>query len=120
MQIEIGNKLKKKFYKDQFSDSLFTDIKVVTTEYGKQVYKTFKVVYAKLKSAEFLSDLKGYKKCKELQGERKGQLSMRLDRKWRLIFEPMELVGQNIRKPDKGLDWSKVTTVRVLEIADYH
>lgn len=120
MQVEIDDGLKKEFHKDQSSGRMFPSERRVTANYGNPVYKTLKVIHTKLESADSLSDIRGYKNCEELRGDRKGQLSMRLDRKRRLIFEPVELAGQSIRKPDKGLDWSKVTAVRVLEIVDYH
>jgi len=57
-------------------------------------------------------------KCKELKPPRKGQLSIRLDLKWRLVFTPD---GQETPvKPDGGLNWSKIKKVKILEIVDYH
>jgi proteic killer suppression protein len=37
---------------------------------------------------------------------------------FRLIFEPADEPVP--RKDDGGLDWTKVTVVRILEIKDYH
>jgi proteic killer suppression protein len=55
----------------------------------------------------------------ELTADRKGQLAVKLDKGYRMVFEvtnaPLPL------KPDGGLDWSQVTAVRVLKLAeDYH
>lgn len=56
--------------------------------------------------------------CHELKGDRKGQLSVRAAGGWRLVLEPAhEPVPM---KDDGGLDWRKVTAVRVLEVVDYH
>ena len=55
--------------------------------------------------------------CHELAQDRAGQLAISLDGLFRLIFEPIEPVP---RKPDGGLDWSKVTAVDIIEIVDYH
>lgn len=57
--------------------------------------------------------------CHELAADRKGQLAVKLDRGYRMIFEvandPIPL------KTDGGLDWNRVTAVRVLKLAeDYH
>ena len=58
-------------------------------------------------------------RCHELKGDRKGQLSVDLDQPYRLIFEP---ANEPIpRKPDGGLDWTKVNAIRILEVGvDYH
>lgn len=57
--------------------------------------------------------------CHELKGSRAGQLAVKLDKGFRMVFE---VANDPIpRKPGGGLDWSKVTTIRVLELAeDYH
>lgn len=46
------------------------------------------------------------------------QLSLDLDHPYRLIFEP---ANEPIpTKPDGGLDWNKVTAVRILGVEDTH
>ena len=57
--------------------------------------------------------------CHELTADRKGQLAVKLDKGYRMVFEvandPIPL------KTDGGLDWNRVTAVRVLKLAeDYH
>ena len=57
--------------------------------------------------------------CHELTADRKGQLAVKLDKGYRMVFEvanePLPL------KTDGGLDWNQVTAVRVLKLAeDYH
>ncbi|MFC0864860.1 type II toxin-antitoxin system RelE/ParE family toxin [Sphaerimonospora cavernae] len=55
-------------------------------------------------------------RCEELTGDRKGQLSVRLDANYRLIFEPEEWIAD-----DQGsLDWTAVMAVVLIEIVDYH
>jgi plasmid maintenance system killer protein len=66
---------------------------------------------------EDLRDLPG-PRCHELRENRAGQLSVDLDYPYRLILEPAN--APLPLKPDGGLDWTKVTSVRVLEIADTH
>lgn len=56
-------------------------------------------------------------RCEELKGSLKGQLSVRLQGGWRLLFEPQAPVA---RKPDGGLDWSATRAIRVVAIEDYH
>ncbi len=57
--------------------------------------------------------------CHELKGNRAGQLAVKLDKGFRMIFEPAN--DPVPRKPDDGLDWSQVTAIRIIELAeDYH
>lgn len=57
-------------------------------------------------------------RCHELAGDREGQLALALPDGKRLIFEPTH--NPRPTKPDGGLDWTAVRSVRILEIADYH
>jgi plasmid maintenance system killer protein len=57
-------------------------------------------------------------RCHELTGGRKGQLSVDLQHPYRLLFIPAN--DPVPRKPDGGLDWSKVTEIEIIEIADTH
>jgi toxin HigB-1 len=57
-------------------------------------------------------------RCHELHHDRAGQLAIDVRHPYRLIFEP---ANEPIpRKDDGGLDWSQVTSVRILEVEDYH
>ena len=57
-------------------------------------------------------------RCHELTGNREGQLSVDLKYPYRLIFEPADKPVPS--KVDGGLDWGKVTTIRILEVEDTH
>lgn len=57
-------------------------------------------------------------RCHELKGNRKGQLSVDLDHPYRLIFEPAD--NPIPKKPDAGLDWNKVTTIKIVGVEDTH
>ena len=57
-------------------------------------------------------------RCHELTADRKGQLSVDLKHPHRLIIEPAD--DPVPRKPDGGLDWNKVTCIRVIEVEDTH
>ncbi|TXK43292.1 killer suppression protein [Nonomuraea sp. C10] len=67
--------------------------------------------------AETLDDVRHLGgRCEELTGDRKGQLSVRIDANYRLIFEPEEWIAD-----DHGsLDWTAITSVVLIEIVDYH
>jgi proteic killer suppression protein len=66
---------------------------------------------------EVLRSLAGTR-CHELKGNREGTLAVDLKHPYRLIFEPANDPIE--RKPDGGLDWTKVTSVRILTVEDYH
>ncbi|OGW55328.1 MAG: killer suppression protein [Nitrospirae bacterium RBG_13_43_8] len=57
-------------------------------------------------------------RCHELKGSKKGQISADLDHPYRLIFEPAD--NPIPKKPDGGLDWNKVTKVRIIGVEDTH
>ena len=73
-----------------------------------------------LRAATVLEEMRNLPgRCHELTGDRKGQLALDLVHPHRLIFEvansPVPM------KTDKGLDWTKATSIRIIEIEqDYH
>ncbi len=72
-----------------------------------------------LAAAGCLEDLRNLPgRCEELTGDRAGTFSVRLDKSFRLIFEPAD--DPIPRKPDGGIDRARVTRVRILEVVDYH
>jgi proteic killer suppression protein len=54
----------------------------------------------------------------ELKGNRKGQLSLDLDHPYRLIFIPDHDPVPSTE--DGGMDWGRVTAVKILGIEDTH
>jgi plasmid maintenance system killer protein len=71
-----------------------------------------------IRAAVVLEDLRNFGRLHELKGNRAGQLSFDLDHPYRLICIPED--DPIPKKPDGGLDWTKITKLRVLEIADTH
>jgi toxin HigB-1 len=55
----------------------------------------------------------------ELKYDRKGQLSADLDHPYRLIFKPVIPAAEQVLHAN-GLDWSKITHVSIIGIADTH
>lgn len=53
-----------------------------------------------------------------LRGERLGQFALDLARGTRLVFEPAD--NPVPREKDGSIDWSRVTSVRVTYVGDYH
>jgi proteic killer suppression protein len=74
---------------------------------------------ASMAAAETLAEFRHLPgRCHELEAERAGQLALNLPDGKRLVFEPTAVPPPT--KPDGGLDWAAVRSVRILEIADYH
>jgi len=71
--------------------------------------------YASSASTTHTSRLPG--RWHELTGDRAGHLGADLHQPFRMILCPAEPVP---RTDDGGLDWSRVTTVIITEIVDYH
>jgi proteic killer suppression protein len=57
-------------------------------------------------------------RCHELHGDSSGILSLDLDHPYRFLFEPAN--NPIPTKPDGGLEWNKITTIRILGIEDTH
>jgi len=57
-------------------------------------------------------------RCHELKAGRAGELSVDLDHPYRLIFKPDH--NPLPTKPDGGLDWTQVTSIRILGVEDTH
>ena len=87
---------------------------------GTRNAKVLRQRLAKLKAADSLEDIPRIRpdRCHELGQDRKGQIAVDLVGPNRLIFEP----GHDPvpKKDDGGLDWSRVTSIVVVEVGDYH
>ena len=67
-----------------------------------------------LETLRFLPQLRAH----ELTGDRTGQISVDVKHPYRLLILPDH--DEMPRKPDGGLDWKRVTKVKILEIKDTH
>ena len=56
---------------------------------------------------------------RELDADRAGQLAIEVSGAKRLILEPAVQPAAPT-KPDGGLDWTRVTAVRLVALLDYH
>jgi proteic killer suppression protein len=109
-------------------DILFNDTKLANIcndpktrlkSYGRQRAKLLKRRLDDLRAAVVLDDMRNLPgKCHELKGDRKGQLAMKLDGPYVLIFEPANY--PKLRKSGEKLDWTKVNAITIIEIVDYH
>ena len=74
---------------------------------------------AQLAAVEVLEDLRYLPgRCHELTGDLAGRLAVDLDGPYRLLFEPADEPVP--RKPDGGLDWSRVTAIKIVGVENYH
>lgn len=87
--------------------------------YGKNCARKITLRLDDLQAAanlEVFRNLPG--RCHELQGNKKGQLSLDLEQPLRLIFEPSNIEVKN--KEDRGLDWNSVDAVKIIDVEDTH
>lgn len=110
-------------FKNTKSAKLFNEGKQLEKEHGKKRAQKIRLRLAELRAAQCLSDFwppkTGPSRCHELtEGGRQWHLSVDLDYPYRLIFTPAhDPVPQ---KNDGGLDWSRVTAIRILQVEDTH
>ncbi|NEO32642.1 MAG: killer suppression protein [Symploca sp. SIO3C6] len=106
-------------YKTKRLEKECNNQKLLEKKYGSKRAKRIQQRLYGLLSANVLEDMRNYPgRCHELRHNRKGQLSLDLDHPYRLIFEP---ANEPIpKKLDGGIDWTKVTAVRILGVEDTH
>ncbi len=88
--------------------------------WGEPMARKLQQRLAELEAAVTLADVSRLPpaRCHELTGDRRGELSADLVHPYRLLFKPDH--DPMPCKPDGGLDWSRVTQIVILEIADTH
>jgi proteic killer suppression protein len=87
--------------------------------FGGETAKVLRRRLDQLRAADDLAVMRTLPgRCHELTGDRKGELAVDLRGPYRLVFEPA--ANHPPTKEDGGLDWSRVTAVRILEVEDYH
>lgn len=98
----------------------FNSQNLLVRRHGKRRADLIKLRLVQLHAANVLEDLQSVPqlRCHELTGNRAGQLSLDLDHPYRLIIEPADDPAP--RKPDGGLDWKRVTAVRIVGVEDTH
>jgi proteic killer suppression protein len=98
----------------------FNEEKLLLKRYGARRAELLKRRLTQLKAVDNLEDLRKMPqlRCHELKGNRKGQLSVDVDHPYRLIFESAN--NPLPKKPDGGLDWTKVTEIMIIGVEDTH
>lgn len=97
-----------------------SELKLARCRWGDQCAKKILMRLQQLRASENLECARTLPqmRCHELKQNREGQLAVDLVHPMRLVFSPAD--DPPPRKPDGGLDWSRVTRIRVLEVVDYH
>jgi len=110
----------KVFFHSKKLQKLCCSEKEMLSKIGAQQTKKLTTRLAELQAAENLQQVLRVPppRCHELVGDRKGQLSVDLNHPYRLIFIPAN--DPVPWKDDGGLDWTRVTEIEILEIADTH
>jgi plasmid maintenance system killer protein len=108
------------FFKTDKFLAFCSDKTKLTRRYGPVNADRIHQRLAELLAFDTLADLRKLPgpRCHELLGPRKGQLAVDINGELRLIFEPAN--DPIPRKPDGGLDWTRVTQVRILEISRHY
>ena len=93
---------------------------LMVRRFGTNRTRLLKRRITELAAANVLEDLHNLPqtRCHELKGNLKGCLSVDLDHPYRLVFEPAN--NPVPKKPDGGLDWTKITMVRIVDVEDTH
>lgn len=108
-------------FKSKKLEKTFNEGAQLRKRYGADQAKKIGLRMSALRAAERLGDFMAYSKperCHELSGDRAGQLSMDLIHPYRLIFIPNH--DPIPKKDDGGLDWSRVTAVKIIDVENTH
>ncbi len=101
---------------------MFNENDQLQKKHGKIRAKKIRLRMSELRAAQSLTDFwppkSGPSRCHELTGKRAGQLSVDLDHPYRLVFIPDH--DPIPKLDDGGLDWSQVTSIKIIEVEDTH
>lgn len=96
------------------------EFRLAQSRFGRARAKRLLKRLSELRAAGTLEDIGRLKigHPHELSGGLAGKLAIDADEQFRIIFEPAN--EPTPKKADKGLDWSKVTAIRIVGVRDYH
>ena len=107
-------------FRNKALEKEFCDEKTLKRRWGVQQAKLIARRLTELAAAENLETLKKLPQVRahELSGNRAGQISLDVKQPYRLLTVPDH--EETPRKEDGGLDWQKITKVKVLGVEDIH
>ncbi len=96
------------------------DMKLLTREWGAEQAKLIARRLTELAAAENLETMRLLPQARahELKGNREEQISLDVKHPYRLIIIPDH--DEPPRRKDGGLDWQKITKIKILEVTDTH
>jgi len=107
-------------FKNSRDESLFNSRERLQKKYGQPNADRIMQRMQELRAMPDLSAAAGMPqlRCHQLKGDRKRELAVDLIHPFRLIFT----VAQNPEpvKDDGGLDWSRVYSIQIEKVEDYH
>lgn len=106
-------------FADKKLAKIMNDMKGCQKKFGQNMAKKIMMRLSVLKAAKNLAEVPPEKPDRRhaLSGDRKGQFAVDLDHPFRLIFKPE---GEPEVLPDGGIDLTKVTSIVILGVEDYH
>lgn len=108
------------FYRNKRDQELLNDHGKLIREYGDRMANTIILRQQQIKAAGNLFEFSKLPqtRCHALHGDRQGEYAADLVHPARLIFQPDH--DPLPETSDGGLDWTRVTVVKILRIEDYH
>ncbi|MEQ8384183.1 MAG: hypothetical protein RH949_17675 [Coleofasciculus sp. A1-SPW-01] len=104
-------------FKDKKFKALCEQEKLAQRKLGEQMARNLQARLADLIAASSITELcAGHPHS--LKGDRAGQYALELVQPKRLVFEPDHDPVPRLK--DGGIDWSRITQVRIIWIGDYH
>jgi len=107
-------------FKSKKLEKDLSDKKALVRRYGAEQAKKIQQRLIELHAAENLDTLRTLPQVRthELSGNRAGQISLDIKNPYRLLIIPN--YEDPPRKADGGLDWKKITKIRILKVEDTH
>jgi proteic killer suppression protein len=107
-------------FKNSKLEKEFCDIKLLGRRWGQKQGDLIALRLGQIRAAENLEILRTLPQLRahELKGGLKGHISLDIKHPYRLLIVPDH--EETPRKEDGGLDWQKVTKVKVFGVEDTH
>jgi len=106
-------------FKDNNFKEECNDQRLLQRKHGAKRAKKIRQRLDDLRAANVLEDMRNLPgRCHELTHNKEGQFSLDLDHPYRLIFESADEPIPT--KQDGGIDWTKVTIIRIIGVEDTH
>ena len=107
-------------FKNRKLEKNFSDEKALTLRYGAEQAKKIQQRLVALQAAENLDILRTLPQVRahELSGNQAGKISLDIKHPYRLLITPDYSAPP--LKNDGGLDWKKITKIKILKVEDTH